>query len=121
VTVTDLHPPVTVPEPMMADLESWVTEWLTGILERRAHNTRRWCAYWWDHPEAVTRMWLLFHGHRQVVDHGSALDQAAWMLDHLDRAPRSPVSTDGPFASCAPDRHWPHRGLSVAPMPEIGR
>jgi hypothetical protein len=113
VSVTELH---TAPAaPTMADLDAWVTEWFTTILERRSGNIRRWCARWWDHPEVVARMWLLFNGHRQVIAHGDALDQSLWMLDHLDRHAEAMFHSDGPFAGCSPDRHSPHGGLTVAP------
>ena len=103
------------PEPTFADLEAWVTEWFGQILERRSSNRRRWCARWWEHPEAVTRMRILMLSHRQMVKHGSALDQSAWMLDHLDRHLDALQSSDGPFAGCSPDRHSPCSGLPVKP------
>lgn len=116
-TVTDLHPitepAVSDPEPTMAELEVWVTTWFTEILERRSTNRRRWCARWWAHPEAVTRMRILMLGHRQVVTRGSVLDQSTWMLDHLDRHLDVLQSPDGPFAACSLERHAGHRGLQV--------
>lgn len=116
-TVTELHPRPEPAEPTLADLEAWVTDWFVGILERRASNRRRWCAYWWDHPEVVTRFRLLMLSHRQVVEHGTPADMSAWMLDHLDRHVDVLQCEDGPFAGCSPERHAPHRGLHVAPIP----
>jgi hypothetical protein len=49
-SVTELH--AAQPEPTMVDLEVWVTEWFTTILERRAGNRRRWCARWFVTPRS---------------------------------------------------------------------
>jgi hypothetical protein len=117
VTITELHLTPALAEPTLAELEGWVKDWVVNLLERRATQRRRWCPYWFDHPEVVTRMRLLMLSHRQVVERGSALDQSSWFLDHLDRHLDALQCEDGPFASCSPERHSPHRGLRVASIP----
>jgi hypothetical protein len=117
VTVTELRPLAPESEPTLAELQAWVTQWFATILERRGTNRRRWCAHWYDHPEVVTRMRLLMLSHRQICEHGTPLDMSAWMLDHLDRHLDMLQSEDGPFAGCSPERHAPHRGLTVGRIP----
>jgi hypothetical protein len=100
----------------MDELAAWVQLWFVDVLERRASNTLRWCQQWDRHPEVVTRMRVLYASWLQVTTHGDALAYSSWMLDHLDRHLAAMQSTFGPFAACSPDRHTPHKGLSVEPM-----
>ena len=110
-TVTDLHPERNH-EPTAAELVAFGHQWFSDVLERRASNNRRWCARWWEHPEVMTRVRVLCLSHRWVGTHGTPLDMSTWMLDHLDRHVDALQSSNGPFASCSPDRHSPHGGLS---------
>lgn len=113
-TVTDLHPPVpTAAEPTIDELAAWVQLIFVDVLERRSSNRRRWCQQWHQHPEAVTRMRVLYAAWLQVTRHGDALAYSSWMLEHLIPHLDALQSTDGPFAACSVDRHTPHSGLSV--------
>jgi hypothetical protein len=102
----------------MHDLEDWVVTWLSDTLERRVSNTRRWCPQWYDHPEVLHRMWLLFQSYRETMLYDDAKDQSQWFLEHLDKHLDAMLSADGPFAGCSPQRHSPARGLEVRRAPE---
>jgi hypothetical protein len=103
----------------MHDVNDWVKTWLGGIIERRNSNTKRWCPRWFEHPEAVARIWQMYMGYRQVKDSGNALDFSNWMLDHLDRHIDRLMAADGPFSGCSPTRHTSPRQLEMA-EPEPG-
>lgn len=104
----------------MHDVNDWVKTWLGTIVERRVSNTKRWCPQWFQHPEAVSRLWTCYMGFRQVQDSGNALDFSNWQLDHLDRHITYLMSADGPFAGCSPHRHSHPRQLPIAePAPGL--
>jgi hypothetical protein len=102
------------PRPTLYDLEDWIVNFMQRTLERRASNTKRWCAQWHKHPEVISRFWALYHAYLQIEDEGDAIQMSIWYVDHLDRHLETITSADGPFAACSIDRHTPHRGLVVA-------
>jgi hypothetical protein len=108
----------TEPVPTMYDLQDWVVNWFERTLERRASNTRRWCPVWYAHPEIVSRLWVLYHSHTEVLRHYDAVAYSSWFVEHLDKHLDVMLSADGPFASCSPQRHSPHHGLEVRRAPE---
>jgi hypothetical protein len=100
------------PAATMHDVEDWVVNIMQDTLERRASNTRRWCPQWYKHPEVVTRFRILYATYREV-EKLDALTYSTWFIDHLERHLEVIFSTDGPFAGCSPERHSPHRGLTI--------
>ena len=109
------------PKTTMYDLEAWVIGFMHETLERRATNTRRWCPEWYKHPEVVTRFRILYDAYREIEGNMDAISYSMWFLDHLDRHLDAVFSEDGPFASCSPDRHSPHRGLKISPNPNADK
>jgi hypothetical protein len=95
------------------DVEDWVVNVMQDTLERRATNSRRWCPEWYKHPEVLTRFRLLYQTYREV-EGLDAISYSMWFIDHLDRHLDAICSPDGPFAACSPERHAPHRGLTIA-------
>jgi hypothetical protein len=102
----------------MYDLQDWVEHWFSRILERRVSNTRRWCPQWYNHPEVVTRLWVLYHSYHETMLYEDATGQSQWFIEHLDKHLDFLLSSDGPFAGCSPQRHSPARGLEVRRAPE---
>jgi len=99
------------------DVEDWVIGFMQDTLERRASNIRRWCPQWYDHPEVALRFRLLYESYHQILGRFNALSYSTWLLEHLDPHLDLIFSEDGPFASCSPDRHSPHRGLTITRNP----
>jgi hypothetical protein len=101
------------PEATWHDVEDWVVNMMQDTLERRATNSRRWCPQWYKHPEVLTRFRILYASYREV-EKLDAFTYSTWFLEHLDRHLDAIFSPDGPFAACSPERHSPHRGLTIS-------
>ena len=101
------------PQTTWHDVEDWVVNIMQDTLERRATNTRRWCPQWYKHPEVLTRFRILYEAYREVQSL-DAVSYSLWFTEHLDRHLDVIFSEDGPFAACSPDRHSPHRGLTIS-------
>jgi hypothetical protein len=78
----------------------------------------RWCARWWDHPEAVLRldaMWRTWEA--------AALDPvrgiAVWIRDYLDPNLAVLFSPAGPFADCGDGQHVKPSVLPVSATPPV--
>ena len=107
--------------PTWSDLEAWVVTWVQDILEPRLDPSFRWCPKWYDHPEAVTRLWAMFNSWRQVTAEDDADTYARWMVDVFDRQWDALTRKNGPFANCTQERHSPHLGLRVELDPNAAR
>ena len=102
--------------PRFPDLESWVHEFFV-LTFGRAGEQARWCAQWWDHPEAVLRLDALWRTW-EVASVDPVHGVADWIRNHLDPNLAVLFSPDGPFGGCAEDRHTPQPVLSVSPPPD---
>jgi hypothetical protein len=104
--------------PYCASLEQWVTEVFAPTYARRATPTFRWCASWWQHAEAISRLEALWRSW-ETLRRDPLLGMATWYRDYLDS--QLPVLTGpaGPFADCDPTRHFPAEqpALPVIPAP----
>jgi hypothetical protein len=89
-----------------ADLESWVAGFFTQTFAR---HQARWCRKWWDHPEAVYRLGVLWDGWEHAADDHRAL--AAWLRGSLNPALSVLFDADGPFSACGDDGHRRPPGL----------
>jgi hypothetical protein len=110
-------PPAENPEftPQFPGLESWVNEFFVLTFARPGQQIR-WCARWWDHPEAVLRldaMWRTWEA--------AALDPvrgvAVWIRDYLDPNLAVLLSPAGPFADCSDGQHVKPSVLPVSATP----
>jgi hypothetical protein len=125
VTTTSAAPaatPGTPPEPgaeeefipVYGTVEEWVIEIFTTHFPR---SGGRWCAQWWEHPEAILTLNALWQTWEQArPDGGPGI--ADWVTRYLYPILRELVSNDGPFATCTDARHadtpiWPY-----VPAPE---
>jgi Domain of unknown function (DUF4913) len=103
-------------QPRFGDLESWVHEFFVLTFGRQA-GQGRWCAQWWDHPEAVLRLDALWRTW-EVASLDPVRGAADWIRDHLDPNLAQLFSDTGPFAGCAEGRHVPTPVLPVSPPPD---
>jgi Domain of unknown function (DUF4913) len=106
-------PELELRHPTLAD---WVSEFFAPTFCRSISPSVRWCARWWDHAEAISRLealWRCWEVLRLQRWEGAAV----WYRDFLD--PQLAVLLDpaGPFAQCTPDRHSPIKALPTVPAP----
>jgi Domain of unknown function (DUF4913) len=108
----------------LGELGQWVAQILlpTYLAERDLSTLSPWCPRWWDHPEAVARLYALWMAWAELtVPLAGPTGPSLWHRDHLDPAMNALRSPMGPFARCMtnPDhpRHDPPATFPTAPMP----
>ncbi len=103
--------------PLYATLDAWVGEHLSPLIRRRFGGSLTWCAQWWRHAEAVSRLTALWHEWERARAQGGLSD---WWLHHADPHLRVLMSRDdGPFMACKPpegDQPGEHRPLPPLPV-----
>lgn len=101
------------PQPFCPDVETWVTTiYVTTYMRKMGGQILRWCAQWWQHPEAIVRLtalWQTWEAARINEDPGAMAD---WIRVYHDGLTPVLLSADGPFNSCTPIRH-----ADQTPMP----
>ena len=58
-------------EPLYDNLTDWVEYHFAQTYAWKPGSSARWCASWWDHPEAIVRLnvlWQLWEGARSEND-----------------------------------------------------
>ncbi len=102
--------------PHYPSLQAWVEAYFAVMFARPVSPAVRWCASWWAHAEALSRLealWRSWEAARLDPVRGMAL----WYRDVLDPQLGVLLATGGPFAQCTPDRHSPVRALPTEPAP----
>lgn len=110
-------------EPLDMDvLYDWVGENISQWAQRKVPSTAgsgsgfRWCKQWFEHPEAITRLWALRLAWLDAVGQpGGAM--AAYFLHVFDPTLSLLGSEVGPFHSCSPMKHTPDQGYLVSEEP----
>ncbi len=89
-----------VPEPCFASMLDWFETWLRPMYRRSTHGDQReWCAEWWQHEEAVSRLDALWRAWEALrLDPGTGL--SVWWRDHADHHMAALLDPDGPFKQC---------------------
>ena len=103
--------------PLYPALELWVVDCFAPMFPRPLSPTVRWCAQWWDHAEAISRLEALWRTW-EVARLDELRGVASWYRDHLDPQLAVLLSAGGPFAQCTQDRHAPTQPLATLPAPE---
>jgi len=104
-------------QPRYPSLEEWVVDYFGPMFSRPLSPALRWCACWWDHAEAISRLEALWRTW-EVARLDPLRGMAVWYRDHLDAQLPVLLSAAGPFAQCAPDRHAPTRPLPTTAAPD---
>ncbi len=104
-------------QPRYPSLEEWVVGYFAPMFSRPLSPTLRWCACWWDHAEAISRLEALWRTW-EVARLDPLRGMAVWYRDHLDGQLPVLLSAAGPFAQCAPDRHAATRPLPTTAAPD---
>ncbi|MGW7679569.1 DUF4913 domain-containing protein [Kribbella sp. NPDC054772] len=113
---TSARPATTGVRPSFPDLEAWVHEFFV-LTFGRGPEQARWCAMWWDHPEAVLRLSALWRTW-ETASLDPVYGIAGWIHDHLDPNLAVLFGAEGPFAQCADGQHVPPTTLPVSPPPD---
>lgn len=103
-------------EPVFDSVVDFVTTYLSPILCRRLNRSvALWCPSWWKHPEALTRlavMWRAF----EFLRHDEMLGLSTWWLEHADPHLRVLMDPElGPFVACDPIEG--HSSFPLGPLP----
>ena len=92
------------PQPVYQGVEDWVTGQFLPMFKRPLGGEYRWCAQWWQHAEAITRLTALWHAWETLrLQPGTGM--ASWLRDHLDHHLPLLLGRGGPFAQCSEDEH----------------
>jgi TPR repeat protein len=91
-------------ETVFPNVEAFVVEELLPIYRRTVREDFRWCAQWWRHVEAVSRLEALWRAWERLrLD--PAFGMATWYRDFFDVSWPQITRADGP-AEPAPDDYW---------------
>ena len=107
----------TAPQPVYASVEDWVDSHFLPMFRRPLGGEYRWCAQWWRHAEAITRLTALWHAWEALrLQPGTGI--ATWLRDHLDHQLPVLLSRTGPFAMCTEDEHIDPRQARTEQPPQ---
>lgn len=110
------HSATTVHEPIYTAVEDWVTEYFLPMFRRTLGGEYRWCAQWWRHGEAISRLTSLWHAWESLrLQPGTGI--GAWYRDHLDHQIPVLMGSRGPFYQCNESTHREPHEAAAAPAP----
>ena len=108
------------PQPAFGDVDEWIREYLAAVLERKvaqgAQSGIYWCAEWWRHPEAISRLYALWRAW-ETLRLDPTTGMSVWWRDHLEPHLAVLTSDGGPFRRCSPGQHHDTTSLPVTPAP----
>ncbi|QFG22850.1 DUF4913 domain-containing protein [Actinomadura sp. WMMB 499] len=101
------------PKPLYPNVMKWVTHHFTPMYRRTLGGEFRWCAEWWRHDEAISRLTALWYAWEAMRLQG-ATGMALWYRDHLDHQLPVLLGARGPFYQCTENEHLnPHKARLV--------
>src|SRR5262249_30334460 len=105
------------PEPVYTAVEDWVLDYFLPMFRRTLGGEFRWCAQWWRHSEAISRLSALWHAWEALrLQPGTGI--AAWYRDHLDHQLPILMGARGPFYQCSEAAHREPREAAARPAPD---
>jgi len=110
------HATAKVREPAYPAVEDWVTEYFLPMFRRTLGGEYRWCAQWWQHGEAISRLAALWHAWEVLrLQPGTGI--ATWYRDYLDQQLPILMGARGPFYQCSETAHREPHEAAAAPAP----
>jgi hypothetical protein len=109
-------PNVQQPTSLYPDLITWVTHHFVPLYRRTLGGEFRWCAEWWRHGEAISRLSALWFSWEAMRLQG-ATGMALWYRDHLDHQLPVLLGPRGPFYQCTENEHLTPHEARVVPAP----
>src|ERR1700761_8622260 len=92
------------PQPFYPTASHWVEEHFIPMYRRTLGGEYRWCAQWWQHAEAVSRLTALCYAWEAMRLQG-ATGISLWYRDHLDHQLPILLGPRGPFYQCTEREH----------------
>jgi Domain of unknown function (DUF4913) len=100
-------------EPVYGCIEDWLLGYFVPMFRRTLGGEYRWCAQWWRHGEAISRLtalWQAWEVHRLDPHIGISV----WYRDHLDHHLPILLGARGPFYQCSESGHRePHQATVI--------
>ena len=90
--------------PQYSSLEEWIDDWLAPIALRPSTSRAAWCASWWAHPEAVSRLGTAWMAWEAAWAEGGTAPSRWWAVDWADHW-RALSDKAGTFNGCSSDGH----------------
>jgi hypothetical protein len=105
------------PEPAYPVLEDWVINYFLPMFRRTLGGEFRWCAQWWRHGEAISRLNSLWHAW-EVLRLKPGTGIATWYREYLDHQLPILLGTRGPFYQCSETAHREPHQATVTSAPD---
>ena len=87
------------PQPKFDSVDDWIGGYFLPVVRRRLGGQYRWCARWWAHAEAVSRLTALWRAW-EAMRLEPATGVGDWYSAHLDHHLTILLGPDGPFCQC---------------------
>lgn len=110
------QPEQEAPPPAFPDVEAWVTGHFLPMFRRTLGGEFRWCAEWWRHAEAISRLTALWRAW-ETFRIEPATGIADWYREHLDHHLPILLGPRGPFYQCSEEEHLDARPPRCIPVP----
>ena len=104
------------PDPVYPAVEDWVTGYFLPMFKRTLGGEFRWCAQWWRHGEAISRLSSLWHSW-EVLRLRPGTGIATWYRDYLDHQLPILMGARGPFYQCSETAHREPRETTAVRAP----
>jgi hypothetical protein len=102
------------PDPVYGSVQDWVDRHFLPMYRRPLGGEYRWCAQWWRHAEAITRLTALWQSWEAMrLQPGTGM--ISWLRDCLDHQLPVLLGRGGPFAACSEDEHIDPRAARADP------
>jgi len=102
-----------VPAPVFGTVEDWAESYFLPMFRRKQGGQYRWCARWWAHAEAVSRLTALWRAW-EAMRLEPATGISDWYSAHLDYHLPILLGPDGPFCQCDRSVHQ-----ELGPFPAV--
>lgn len=104
------------PAPFYSRVEDFVDGHFVPLISRPLGGEFRWCAQWWRHAEAISRLTAVWHAWEALrLQTGTGI--GIWYRDHLDHQLPMLLGARGPFFQCSPEEHIEPGRLRTEPAP----
>jgi Domain of unknown function (DUF4913) len=103
------------PEPVFDNVEEWLTERFVPMYRRPLGGEFRWCAQWFLHAEAISRLTALWRSW-ETLRLEPAVGMAEW-YQHLDHHLQIIMGARGPFYQCTETNHLEPHQARIVPAP----
>ena len=102
--------------PVFDRLEDFVDDHFIPLIRRPLGGEFRWCAQWWRHAEAISRLTAIWHAW-EALRRQPGTGIGLWYRDHLDHQLPLLLGPRGPFFQCSESEHIEPRRLKSESAP----